>query len=116
LHVSAKDKDTGKEQKVEVKAGSGLSDEEIERMVADAETHREDDKKFQELVEVRNKADQMVHATRTALKEHGDKVGNQIGPIEEAVAELEKVKDGDEKGAIEAKTQKLEEVAQPLFA
>src|SRR5690625_782634 len=105
LHVSAKDKDTGKEQKVEVKAGSGLSDEEIERMVADAETHREDDKKLQELVEVRNKADQMVHATRTALKEHGDKVGNQIGPIEEAVAELEKVKDGDEKAAIESKTE-----------
>ncbi|HET6587600.1 MAG TPA: molecular chaperone DnaK, partial [Oleiagrimonas sp.] len=63
LHVSAKDKDTGKEQKVEVKAGSGLSDEEIQRMVTDAETHREEDKKFQELVEVRNKADQLLHAT-----------------------------------------------------
>ncbi|HET7662771.1 MAG TPA: molecular chaperone DnaK, partial [Rhodanobacteraceae bacterium] len=116
LHVSAKDKDTGKEQKVEVKAGSGLSEEEIQRMVSDAETHREEDKKFQELVEVRNKADQLLHATRTALKEHGDKVGNQIGAIEEAMAELEKVKDGDEKGTIESKTQNLEQAAQPLFA
>ena len=116
LHVSAKDKDTGKEQKVEVKAGSGLSDEEIERMVSDAETHREEDKKFQELVEVRNKADQLIHATETAIKEHGDKAGSAIGGIEEAVAELKKVKDGDDKSAIEAKTQALEQAAQALFA
>src|SRR5699024_3342212 len=116
LHVSAKDKDTGKEQKVEVKAGSGLSDEEIERMVADAETHREEDKKFQELVEVRNKADQLIHATETAIKEHGDKAGSAIGGIEEALAELKKVKDGDDKAAIESKTQKLEQAAQALFA
>ena len=116
LHVSAKDKNTGKEQKVEIKAGSGLSDEEIERMVSDAETHREDDKKFQELVVVRNKADQLAHATRTALKDHGDKVGAQIGGIEEALSDLDKVKDGEDKAAIEAKTAKLEEVTQPLFA
>ncbi|EQD55070.1 Heat shock protein 70, partial [mine drainage metagenome] len=64
LHVSAKDKNTGKEQKIEIKAGSGLSDAEIRRMVSDAEAHREDDKKFHELVGVRNKADQLLHATR----------------------------------------------------
>ncbi len=116
LHVHAKDKDTGKEQKVEIKAGSGLSDEEIEKMVSDAETHREEDKKFHELVEVRNKADQLVHATRSALKEHGDKVGDQIGSIEEALSDLEKAKDGDDKAAIEAKIEKLEQAAQSLYA
>ncbi len=116
LHVSAKDKKTGKEQKVEIKAGSGLSDEEVERMVADAESHREDDRKFQELVTTRNKADQLVHATRSALKEHGDKAGDQIGGIEEALSELEKAMEGDDKAAIEAKMSKLEQAAQPLFA
>ncbi|KGI78318.1 molecular chaperone DnaK [Oleiagrimonas soli] len=116
LHVHAKDKKTGKEQKVEIKAGSGLSDEEVERMVRDAETHREDDKKFQELVTTRNKADQLVHATRSALKEHGDKAGDQIGGIEEALSDLEKAMDGDDKAAIEAKMSKLEQAAQPLFA
>jgi molecular chaperone DnaK len=116
LHVNAKDKDTGKEQKVEVKAGSGLSDDEIERMVSDAETHREEDKKFQELVEVRNKADQLIHATETAIKEHGDKAGSAIGGIEDALADLKKANEGDDKSAIEAKTQKLEQAAQPLFA
>jgi molecular chaperone DnaK len=116
LHVSAKDKKTGKEQKVEIKAGSGLSDEEVERMVSDAEAHREDDKKFQELVTTRNKADQLVHATRSALKEHGDKAGDQIGGIEEALSDLEKAMEGDDKAAIEAKMSKLEQVTQPLFA
>ncbi|HET7358947.1 MAG TPA: Hsp70 family protein, partial [Rhodanobacteraceae bacterium] len=116
LHVSAKDKNTGKEQKIEIKAGSGLSDDEIQRMVSDAEAHREEDKKFQELVTVRNKADQLVHATRSALKEHGGKVGGQIGAIEEALAELVKAQEGDDKAAIEAKIEKLEQVAQPLYA
>ncbi len=116
LHVSAKDKKTGKEQKVEIKAGSGLSEEEVQRMVADAEAHREEDRKFHELVATRNKADQLVHATRNALKEHGGKVGAQIGVIEEALSDLEKAKDGDDKAAIEAKISKLEQVAQPLFA
>ncbi|RUL78407.1 molecular chaperone DnaK [Dyella choica] len=117
LHVSAKDKKTGKEQRIEIKAGSGLSDEEIQRMVADAETHREEDKKFQELVSTRNKADQLVHATRSALKEHGGKVpGAQLSEIEGALSDLEKVKDGEDKAAIEAKIQKLEQVAQSLYA
>ncbi|WP_413626220.1 molecular chaperone DnaK [Luteibacter sp. Lutesp34] len=117
LHVSAKDKDTGKEQKIEIKAGSGLSDEEIQRMVADAEANREEDRKFHELVQVRNKADQLVHATRSQLKEHGGKVpAEQLASIDGAVSELEKVKDGDDKAAIEAKITNLEQVAQSLYA
>jgi len=117
LHVSAKDKDTGKEQKIEIKAGSGLSDEEIQRMVADAEANKEEDRKFQELVTTRNKADQLVHATRSALKEHGDKVpADQMSTIEGALSDLEKVKDGEDKAAIEAKVEQLEQAAQALYA
>ncbi|TDK33104.1 molecular chaperone DnaK [Luteimonas terrae] len=117
LHVSAKDKKTNKEQKVEIKAGSGLSDDEIARMVADAEAHREDDKKFQELVGARNQADALVHATRSAIKDNGDKVpGDVIGNAEAAIAEVETAMKGDDKGQIEAKSKHLEEVAQQLFA
>jgi molecular chaperone DnaK len=117
LHVTAKDKNTGKEQRIEIKAGSGLSEEEIQKMVTDAETHREEDKKFQELVVTRNKADQLVHATRSAIKEHGGKVGGDIiGRTEEALSELEKVMKGDDKDAIESRITKLEEAAQSLFA
>ena len=117
LHVNAKDKKTGKEQRIEIKAGSGLSDEEIKRMVVDAETHRDEDKKFQELVTTRNKADQLVHATRSAIKEHGGKVGGDvIGRVEEALADLEKVMKEDDKAAIESRIARLEEVAQSLHA
>ena len=117
LHVSAKDKKTNKEQKVEIKAGSGLSDDEIARMVADAEAHREDDKKFQELVGARNQADALVHATRTAIKDNGDKVpGDVIGNAESAIAEVETAMKGDDKAQIEAKSKHLEEIAQQLFA
>jgi molecular chaperone DnaK len=116
LHVSAKDKKTGKEQKIEVKGNSGLSEEEVARMVADAEAHKEEDKKFQELVNTRNKADQLVHATRSALKEHGGKVPGELSAIEGALSELEKAKDGDDKDAIESKIQKLEQAAQSLYA
>ncbi len=117
VHVTAKDKKTGKEQKVEIKAGSGLSDEEIQRMVADAEAHREEDKKFQELVGARNQADALVHATRTAIKDNGDKVpGDVIGRVEAAIADVETAMKGDDKGQIEARTKSLEEAAQSLFA
>jgi molecular chaperone DnaK len=117
LHVSAKDKKTGKEQRIEIKAGSGLSDDEIKRMVADAEAHREEDKKFQELIATRNKADQLVHATRQAIKDHGGKVGGEvIGQVEEALSELEKVMKGDDKDAIETRIGKLEEAASSLYA
>ena len=107
----------GKEQRIEIKAGSGLSEAEIQQMVTDAETHREEDKKFQELVVTRNKADQLVHATRQAIKDHGGKVGGDvIGRVEESLSELEKVMKGDDKDAIESRITKLEEAGQALFA
>ena len=117
LHVNAKDKKTGKEQRVEIKAGSGLSEEEIQRMVQDAEANREEDKKFHELIEARNKADSLVHATRSAIKEHGEKLpGDAIGRAEAAIADVESAMKGDDKGQIEAKSKALEEIAQSLFA
>jgi len=117
LHVSAKDKKNGKEQRIEIKAGSGLSEAEIQQMVQDAETHREEDKKFHELVTARNMADAAVHSTRTAIKEHGDKVpGDQLGAIETALSDLETAMKGDDKAQIEAKTEALSQAAQSLYA
>jgi molecular chaperone DnaK len=117
LHVSAKDKKNGKEQKVEIKAGSGLTPEEIERMKADAEAHREEDKKFHELVATRNQADGLVHTVRAAIKEHGGKVGGDvIGQVETALAELETAMKGDDKAAIEGRMHQLQQAAQPLQA
>ncbi|MEA9578237.1 molecular chaperone DnaK [Xanthomonas sp. WHRI 10064A] len=117
LHVSAKDKKTNKEQKVEIKAGSGLSDEEIQRMVADAEANREEDKKFQELVQTRNQADGLIHATRTAITEHGSKVGGDvIGKVEAALSDLETAMKGDDKAQIDARSKTLEEAGQSLYA
>ena len=117
IHVSAKDKKNGKEQRVEIKGGSGLTEEEIQQMVRDAEANREEDKKFHELVTVRNMADATVHSTRTAIKEHGAKVpGEQLANIESALADLETAMKGDDKGQIETKTQNLQQVAQALFA
>ncbi len=116
LHVHAKDKKTGKEQRIEIKAGSGLNEDEIQRMVRDAEANKEEDKKFHELVGVRNKADQLVHATRAAITEHGGKVGAQIGAIESALSDLEKVMKGEDKDAIESRIAALEQAAQPLAA
>lgn len=117
VHVTAKDKKTGKEQKVEIKAGSGLSDEEIQQMVQDAEAHREDDKKFHELVQARNHADALIHATRSAISDNGEKLGGDlIGRAEGAIAELETAMKSDDKGQIEAKSKALEEASQALFA
>ncbi|RNF85430.1 molecular chaperone DnaK [Montanilutibacter psychrotolerans] len=117
VHVTAKDKKTGKEQKVEIKAGSGLSDEEIAKMVADAEANREEDQKFHDLVQARNQADGLIHTARSAIKEHGEKLpGASIGAAEAAIADLETAMKGDDKGQIEAKSKVLEEAAQALFA
>ena len=117
LHVSAKDKATGKEQRIEIKGSSGLSEDEIKRRVSDAEANKEDDKKFHELVGARNKADQLVHATRAAIKEHGGKVdGGQIGAIETALSDLEKVMKGEDKDAIESRIAALESASQSLAA
>ena len=117
LHVSAKDKKNGKEQKVEIKAGSGLSEEEIAQMVRDAEVNREEDKKFHELVTARNAADGLIHSTRNAMKDHGAKVpGEQLAAIETALSDLETAMKGDDKGQIEAKTNALQQAAQALHA
>lgn len=121
LNVSAKDKATGKEQKIVIKASSGLSDEEIEQMVADAETHAAEDQKFRELVEVRNQGDALVHATEKMLEELGDKAEpEERAQIEAAVSELKEVVTGDSQSAIEAKIKGLSEasagLAQKLYA
>ncbi|HKM14669.1 MAG TPA: molecular chaperone DnaK [Marinospirillum sp.] len=112
LNVSAKDKATGKEQSVVIKASSGLSDEEVEQMVRDAETHAAEDKKFEEMVQVRNQADGMIHATRKMLTDAADKVdAADKDAIEIAVTELEAAMKGDDKEAIDAKIQALTEAS-----
>ena len=117
IHVSAKDKKSGKEQRVEIKGGSGLTEEEIKQMVLDAETHREEDKQFHELVTARNMADAAIHSTRTAMTEHGAKVpGDQLANIETALADVETAMKGDDKAQIEAKTQALTQASQALYA
>ncbi|KZX80525.1 molecular chaperone DnaK [Oleiphilus sp. HI0009] len=121
LNVSAKDKATGKEQSIVIKASSGLSDDEIENMVNDAEANAEADRKFEELVTARNQGDQMVHATKKTLEEAGDKAtAEEKTAIEAAIADLEEALKGDDKDVIEAKTQALTEassgLAQKLYA
>ncbi len=114
LHVSAKDKATGKENKITIKANSGLSDEEVERMVRDAEAHAEEDKKAHELVDARNQLDTLVHSVKKAVAEHGDKIGDDKAKIEAAIAEAEEaIKSGD-KAAIDAKSEALAAVSQKL--
>ncbi|WP_199525181.1 molecular chaperone DnaK [Pseudoalteromonas sp. bablab_jr011] len=116
LHVSAKDKDTGKEQKITIQASSGLSDEEVEKMVRDAEAHAEEDKRFEELVATRNQADAMVHGTRKQIEEAGDALpAEDKEAIEAAVSELEAAIKSDKKEEIEAKTQALAEKSQKLM-
>lgn len=115
LNVSAKDKATGKEQSIVIKASSGLNDDEIEKMVRDAEANAEEDRKFEELVQARNQGDAMVHAVRKTLSEAGDKVSdNEKESIEAAIKDLEEALEGSDKEAIEAKTQKLTEVSSEL--
>jgi molecular chaperone DnaK len=115
MHVSAKDKATGKENKITIKANSGLTEEEIQRMVKDAEANAEEDKKALELVNARNQGDQLVHATKKSLAEHGDKVeASEKAAIEAASKELEEVLKGDDKSAIEAKSEALAKAAQKL--
>ena len=108
MHVGAKDKATGKEQKIVIKASSGLSEDEIKRMVADAEAHAEEDKKFRELVESRNKAEQLAHAVDKSLKDLGDKVdGAERAKVESALSDLRSVLKSDDKGAIDKKAEAL---------
>ncbi|MEZ9862104.1 molecular chaperone DnaK [Vibrio breoganii] len=116
LHVSAKDKQTNKEQKITIQASGGLSDDDIEKMVQEAEANKEADKKFEELVTVRNQADQMIHGTRKQIEEAGDALpAEEKTKIEAAITELEEVKSGDDKEAIDAKVQALMTAAQKLM-
>ena len=115
LHVSAKDKATGKENKIKIQASSGLSDEEVQRMVKDAEAHAEEDHKTLELVTVRNQCDAMIHSVRKTLKEHGEKLdADEKSKIEDALKEAEDALKSDSKDVIEAKTQALAEVSHKL--
>src|SRR5574337_1201873 len=115
LHVSAKDKGTGKENKITIKANSGLSEDEVNRMVQDAAAHAEEDKKAHELVDARNQLDTLVHSTRKALTEYGDKLGaDDKAKIEAAIKEAEEAIKGSDKAAMEAKSEALALAAQKL--
>ncbi|EMK6833350.1 molecular chaperone DnaK [Vibrio cholerae] len=116
LHVSAKDKQTGKEQKITIQASGGLSDAEIEKMVQEAEANKEADKKFEELATARNQADQMIHATRKQITEAGEALpADEKAKIETAINELETAKKGEDKAEIDAKVQALMAAAQKLM-
>lgn len=115
MHVSATDKATGKAQRIEIKAGSGLSDDEIENMVRDAELHAEEDAKFKELVGARNNADALIHATRSTMSELGEDLSDEEkSPVEAAIKALEEVLEGDDKDLIEKKATELQEAAQTI--
>ncbi len=116
LHVSAKDKNTGREQNITIKASSGLNEEEIQQMVRDAEANAEADRKFEELVQIRNQADQLIHGTRKQVEEAGDKLAaDDKAAIEKATSELETAAKGEDKAEIEAKIQALVEASQKLL-
>ena len=115
LHVSAKDKATGKENKIRIQANSGLSDDEVQRMVKDAETHAEEDRKTLELVSARNQCDAMIHSVQKTLKEHGDKLdADDRSKVETALKEAEEALKSDNKDNIEEKTRALTEAAHKL--
>lgn len=121
MNVSAKDKATGKEQKIVIKASSGLNEDEIKRMVKDAESHAEEDRKFRELVEARNKADALLHQTEKALKDLGEKVAPaDRASVESAMADLKRVINDDDKNVIETKANALAQasaaIAQQAYA
>ncbi|KJF81531.1 molecular chaperone DnaK [Photobacterium angustum] len=116
LNVSAKDKTTGKEQKITIQASGGLSDADIEKMVQEAEANKENDKKFEELVTARNQADQLIHGTRKQIEEAGDALpADEKTKIEAAVAELEEARKGEDKEAIDAKVQAVVAASQKLM-
>ena len=121
LNVSAKDKATGKSQNIIIKASSGLDESEIDRMVSDAASHAEEDKKFRELIDVRNQADSLIHGSEKTLSELGEKVSaDERMKIENAISDLKAVLDSEDKESIEAKTKILAEssaeIAQKLYA
>ncbi|HZD52858.1 MAG TPA: Hsp70 family protein, partial [Woeseiaceae bacterium] len=121
LNVSAKNKATGRSQNIVIKASSGLTEDEIEKMVAEAASHAEEDRKFRELVDARNQADALIHASEKSLKELGEKVGGEERhAVESAISDLRAVLDQDDKDAIVRKTNALAEasgkIAQKAYA
>jgi len=115
LHVSAKDKATSKENKITIKANSGLTDEEIDRMVQDAEAHAEEDRKAHELVDARNQCDTLIHSVKKALEEHGESLdADEKAEIEKAVTEAEEAIKGNDKADIDAKSEALAKASQKL--
>jgi molecular chaperone DnaK len=115
LHVSAKDKATGKENKITIKANSGLAEDEIEAMIKDAETHAEDDRKAREVVDARNECDALVHGVRKSLAEHGEKLdAEEKGKIEQALTDAEEAIKGNDKDEIQAQSQALAAASQKL--
>ena len=115
MHVTAKDKATGKENKITIKANAGLSEAEIQAMVKDAELHAEDDKKVHELADARNQADGMVHMVKKSLTEYGDKIdAAEKAKIEAAIKEVEDAMPNGDKDTITAKTEALGQIAQKL--
>jgi molecular chaperone DnaK len=115
LHVTAKDKATGKENKIKIQASSGLNEAEIQRMVKDAETHAEEDRKLLELVNARNACEALVHSVKKSLKEYGDKLeAGEKDPIEAALKDAEGVLKSESKSEIEAKAEALAKAAQKL--
>jgi molecular chaperone DnaK len=115
LNVSAKDKATGKEQSIEIKASSGLSEEEIEKMVKDAEAHSADDKKFEELVQVKNMGENLVHSCKKTLEGAKDKVEDEEKKsIEKGISDLEEALKSEDKDKIDEKIKALSEVSAPL--
>ena len=120
INVSAKDKETGKEQKIVIQASSGLSDEEIDQMISDAESNAEEDQKYRELVDIKNQGDQLIHATEKSLEELGEKVtAEERSNVEAAIGELKETLKGDDKDTIETKVKSLSEasvgIAQKAF-
>ncbi len=116
LNVSAKDKATGKEQRIEIKAGSGLSDEEVEQMVRDAELHAEEDKKFQEVVKARNAADAMVHQAKTLIDDNKETISDgERADVESAIGKVEEAMKSDDKSAIESASEALQNVLSPIM-
>jgi molecular chaperone DnaK len=121
LNVSAKDKATGKEQSIVIKASSGLAEEEVQRMVKEAEAHAEEDRRFHELVQARNQADTLIHATHKSMEQLGDKLeASEKDRIESAIKALEEATKGDDKAAIEGTIKVLSEasakMAERLYA
>jgi len=115
LHVSAKDLGTGKQQSIEIKSSSGLSDDEIKKMTRDAEAHAEEDKKRRQVIDLKNQADQLVYSTEKTLKEHGAKVSSETrGKIENAVNNLKEAVKGEDGSAIRRAIDNLQETSQEL--